>query len=565
MNIHGINTEKYSVNDQASAEKQAGEVTTIGKNISRKIDLCNLLPAGELSDQDMKEVKQNCSDRDVAYACFHMNRRIERLNDEIKILKGNCAKISEIVPYAVVKESDISGKGVFANKAFKKNETIGEYRGRRVFSFPCEKKPGHFFVFEVDSKKLIERGVSNISSCIEYRENDTHVLWLNTKVGNTAIEAGVDGRNCLKYINHSKKPNTKIDVNCNEKSVPWGKVNDLTATVKAVENIVENEELFFHYDKKKRGRIYFDECLIENINNHKEIKVEIEKAVSEVILIGKPKKGWRRGGKRTVNQLGSSRVETLKAKKVKKDEGGRNDELYESNAVVDIEKLQQAVIKEAEAFGVTEKIINSCKKEDFDTDMSDEKWEEYGDFWNYLNKSRGRKVGGLAEDKKDVLNNLIADINNEELDKCYRLKLFFVTEFYWLESGLERDWKKSEEIAVDKNYKIANEAGVTQKMIQATTCSSFHAGEEFTTDTWYKYAEFWDRLDRMQSEDELNLTTDDKKILMQLKRDIYEAPTDQCSQVLKNKLLHTTNVFWSKAGFAVNWQILTPDQNTTRQ
>jgi SET domain-containing protein len=67
-----------------------------------------------------------------------------------------------------VKSSPIHGKGVFAKKRIRPNTRVGVYEGK----------------------------VTN--------ENDTYVLWVEDDDGRLY---GIDGRNELRYVNHSKKPN----------------------------------------------------------------------------------------------------------------------------------------------------------------------------------------------------------------------------------------------------------------------------------------------------------------------------------------------------------------------
>jgi len=75
------------------------------------------------------------------------------------------AKISSEVE---VRESPIHGKGVFAKKRIRANTLIGEYEGART------------------------------------KRNGTYVLWVEYDDGEVI---GINGRNALRYLNHSRTPN----------------------------------------------------------------------------------------------------------------------------------------------------------------------------------------------------------------------------------------------------------------------------------------------------------------------------------------------------------------------
>lgn len=69
-------------------------------------------------------------------------------------------------------ESPIHGRGLFAARAIEAGERIGTYSGPR-------------------------------SSAI-----DTYVLWVEDELGN---EYGIEGRNDLRYVNHSAEPNAVFE------------------------------------------------------------------------------------------------------------------------------------------------------------------------------------------------------------------------------------------------------------------------------------------------------------------------------------------------------------------
>ncbi len=71
-----------------------------------------------------------------------------------------------------IKESGIHGKGLFARDKIKQGEYMGEYDGPVV------------------------------------SENDSHVLWVEKY---DDVWVGRDGKNLLRYMNHSTKPHAEFD------------------------------------------------------------------------------------------------------------------------------------------------------------------------------------------------------------------------------------------------------------------------------------------------------------------------------------------------------------------
>lgn len=70
--------------------------------------------------------------------------------------------------------SSIHGKGLFAGRSFRKGERIGAYEGPRV------------------------------------ARDGMHVLWVEEDDGEYF---GIDGRNALRYLNHSSRPIAEFDGN----------------------------------------------------------------------------------------------------------------------------------------------------------------------------------------------------------------------------------------------------------------------------------------------------------------------------------------------------------------
>ncbi len=94
-----------------------------------------------------------------------------------------------------VKESPIHGKGCFARIPIKKGDFIGEYQG------PPSKKDG------------------------------TYVLWVQEE---DEVWRGVNGKNQLKFLNHSAKPNAFFD----------------GTMLYALKKIKKDEEVTFHYGEE---------------------------------------------------------------------------------------------------------------------------------------------------------------------------------------------------------------------------------------------------------------------------------------------------------------------------
>lgn len=91
-----------------------------------------------------------------------------------------------------IKKSSIHGLGVFAKRKIKKNEYIGSYEGITVL------------------------------------EDDTYVLWVQQEHGGWKL---IDGKNELRYLNHSSKPNAEFRKD----------------KLYAIRTIMPDEEITFHY------------------------------------------------------------------------------------------------------------------------------------------------------------------------------------------------------------------------------------------------------------------------------------------------------------------------------
>jgi SET domain-containing protein len=79
--------------------------------------------------------------------------------------------VPKLPDLVLVRKSPIHGRGVFARKLLRANTRVGTYDGEHV------------------------------------TENDTYVLWVEYADGEVV---GIDGKNQLKYLNHSKQPNAEF-------------------------------------------------------------------------------------------------------------------------------------------------------------------------------------------------------------------------------------------------------------------------------------------------------------------------------------------------------------------
>lgn len=105
---------------------------------------------------------------------------------------------STIQKKVYVSKSKIHGLGVFSKKKIKKNEYIGSYEGEIVL------------------------------------KDDTYVLWVQQDYGGWIL---IDGKNELRYLNHSSNPNAEFREN----------------KLYAIRTIYPNEEITFHYGEDWEG------------------------------------------------------------------------------------------------------------------------------------------------------------------------------------------------------------------------------------------------------------------------------------------------------------------------
>lgn len=126
------------------------------------------------------------------------------------VKKRNSGKSAAVAgPKYVVRKSSIHGRGVFARKPIRENETVIEYKGEIINEAEIDKRypesreePNHTFVFGV-----------------EYDYN---------------IDGGVDG-NAARWINHS------CDPNCDTYE------EDRRIYIRAIRDIQPGEELSYDY------------------------------------------------------------------------------------------------------------------------------------------------------------------------------------------------------------------------------------------------------------------------------------------------------------------------------
>jgi len=106
--------------------------------------------------------------------------------------------VAEIRDRIEVRVSPIHGRGVFARRRFRKGAYIATFSGR------------------------------------ETRTDGTHVLWILDEHDN---EIGIEGRNELRFLNHSSTPNAEF----------------LGPDLYAIRNIQPDHEITFHYGDEWEG------------------------------------------------------------------------------------------------------------------------------------------------------------------------------------------------------------------------------------------------------------------------------------------------------------------------
>ncbi|UYM17284.1 SET domain-containing protein-lysine N-methyltransferase [Endozoicomonas euniceicola] len=419
-------------------------------------------------------------------------------------------------PFVSAGSSKIDGKGAFAGKDFVAGEKVGEYTGKTVLSYPCKQHPEHFYVAEI-----IEEGLErdNIAEKIQYRNNDTFVVWTGIDLKGTPMEFGVDGTANLKYLNHSKKPNVKLNVNFEGSAALWSEKDKVKVSVIALKNIKSGEELCFDYLHGNKKKINFGKNLVVNADDSEEVRYAIE-SILPVTIFGKKGYVIEQGEKRKLCDV-------------------------DVESTGSILKRMRQTKNYSEQAGVSIDVIDADTRKSFHKSMPEEKWNRYGKLWNYIGSDGNRE---LDNKNKKILKELIDDINNEGLDLEYRLKLLHTTEYFWVVDNMEGDWKTciKPKMQVIKNTAIA--AGVTEDILKATDLADFHDENELSDTVWRLCANQWNRLS-----DGHPLNDHDRKAL----KGIQELVSDrsELSVALKNKLRHTTNFFWAEAGYSVDWQL----------
>lgn len=420
------------------------------------------------------------------------------------------------VPFVAVRNSAIHGKGSFAEKSFEIGEKVAEYTGRTVLSYPSKQYPEYFFVAEIDEEEL-ER--DNIPEKIRYLDNDTYVLWSGIRLEGTYFEFGIHGTSTIRYINHSKTPNTKLSIDFNKSSANWSDKENIKVSLIAIDEIKSGDELCFDYQAGSKKRIDFKKNLVMNIDDFEGVKYTIESTLPFAIF---GKKGYviERGIKRKCS--------------------------FNEESVVDFWKRVQVKESRSEKAGVPLAVVNAFTRESFHQNMPEEKWERYGDLWNFTWTDGNRE---LDSENQDTLEEMIDDINNEELDLEYRLKLLHTTECLWVSDNMAGDWKTCIKPRLQAIKNTALDAGVTDDIVRAEKLWDFHDKNELSDSAWRLCANLWNRLSR----EEISLSIHDCKALEKIKGLVSDS--SQLSPELKNKLRHTTNIFWAEAGYSVDWQV----------
>ena len=97
--------------------------------------------------------------------------------------------------------SPIHGQGCFALKRFRKGQWIGDYVGEPTMT------------------------------------DDTYVLWVNEGTERKPDWRGIDGKNALRHLNHSSRPNAELD----------------GPRLYALRAIAPGDEITFHYGEEWEG------------------------------------------------------------------------------------------------------------------------------------------------------------------------------------------------------------------------------------------------------------------------------------------------------------------------
>ncbi|MET4693315.1 SET domain-containing protein [Endozoicomonas lisbonensis] len=419
-------------------------------------------------------------------------------------------------PFVSVRGSEIDGKGAFADKSFAAGEKVGEYTGKIVLSHFCKPHPEHFYVVEIEEEDL-ER--DNIDEKIQYLNNDTFVVWSGVDLKGTPMEFGINGTSTIRYLNHSKEPNVELKIDFKGSEATWSEKDKIKVNVMAIRNINSGEELCFDYLYGNKKRINFKKNLVMDVDDFKGARHTIE-SILPVAIFGKKGYVIEQGEKRKLC-IDQGPIESI------------------------IKRIRQTE-KVAEKAGVSIDVLNATTRKSFHRSMSEDKWNRYGDFWNYISSDGDRE---LDNENEQILKELIDDLNNEGEEQEYRLKLLHTTEYFWVVDNMVGDWKTRIKPKTQAIRNTATAAGVTENLLKAEKLSDFHDEKELSDKVWRLCANQWNRL----VDEGQGLTDCDRKALKEIRELVSEH--SKLSRALKNKLRHTTNVLWAEAGYSVDWQL----------
>ena len=420
-------------------------------------------------------------------------------------------------PFVSARGSEIDGKGAFADKSFVAGEKVGEYTGKIVLSHPCKPYPEHFYVVEIEEEGL-ER--DNIDEKIHYLNNDTFVVWSGVDLKGTQMEFGINGTSTIRYLNHSKEPNVELKIDFQDSTAAWSEKDKIKVNVMAIRDINSGEELCFDYLHGNNKGIDFGKNLVMSVDDFKGARDTIG-SILPVAIFGKKGYVIEEGTKRKLCDSDEEPTEKI------------------------IKKIRQAE-KDSEKAGVPIEVLNATTRKSFHKNMPEDKWNRYGDFWNYISSDGNRELDIKNE---EILKELIDDINNEGEELEYRLKLLHTTEYFWVVDNMKDDWKTCIKPKTQAIKNTATAAGVTEDLLKAKKISDFHDRKELSDKVWRLCAKQWNRLNHKKQ----SLTGSDRKALKEIQELVSEQ--SKLSRALKNKIRHTTNVLWAKAGYSVDWQL----------
>ena len=186
-------------------------------------------------------------------------RQLRLLNHRIQ----TCSKYQLPAGVVEVRSSSAHGNGCFALKDIQKNEEIGSYAGNIVLRKKAANSE-EFIAFRVYTNRQNQ-------TSIYWLDADTYVAWTGITVEG-GFEVGINGRNQLKYLNHSTKPNARVEArymirsadNDEEAPVSIKELDSIKLHVIARKSIKAGQEIVFDYLDGCKQAIDFTRNLVQS-------------------------------------------------------------------------------------------------------------------------------------------------------------------------------------------------------------------------------------------------------------------------------------------------------------